>query len=214
MIKNKASVLTAMAIFLICMALYFPFPENKLSEARTVFMSFPITDSDGFVILGIIGSFLYINAIVFLVRGLKKYRIRLVLLTMFAYAAAPTMAIWLYQHTLASGIYALSYDDRSECTFESDGDGHIYATCDIELKNHSRNDVSFNLQLLDSTYDKQFPPEEFLKGSYPVTVEGKGSHTVLIEDEIDRPDLKGEFNGASSGFLRIKATDGDSERRF
>ncbi|MGX1266433.1 hypothetical protein RKD55_004237 [Rossellomorea marisflavi] len=214
MIKNKASVLTAMAIFLICMVLYFPFPENKLSEARTSFMSFPITDNDGFVTLGIVGSVLYVSAIVFLVRGLKKYRIRLVILSMFAYALAPTAAIWLYQLTLASGVYALSYDDRSECTFESEGDGHIYATCDLEWKNHSRDDVSFTLEFLDSPYDKQFPPEEFLKGSYPVTVEAKGSQTVQIEDEIERPDLKGEFNGAASGFLRIKVTDGDSERRF
>ncbi len=214
MIKNKGSFVLAIIILFICMLLFFPFPENKLNGATTSFMSFPINDQDGFNTVGIIGSILYIAAIVLLVSSLKKYRIRLVFLTMFAYALVPTAAIWLYQHTLASGIYALSYDNRSECTFESDGDGHIYAACNIELKNHSRNDVSFNLELLESTYDKQFPLEEFLKGSYPVTVKGKGSQTVLIEDEIDRPDLKDEFNGSSSGFLRIKATDGDSERRF
>ncbi|MDW4528915.1 hypothetical protein R3398_21460 [Rossellomorea marisflavi] len=93
MIKNKGSFVLAIIILFICMLLFFPFPENKLNGATTSFMSFPINDQDGFNTVGIIGSILYIAAIVLLVSSLKKYRIRLVFLTMFAYALAPTAAI-------------------------------------------------------------------------------------------------------------------------
>lgn len=53
------------------MYLYFPFPDNVMLEARSTFMSFPIRNQDGFFPLGIIGSILFIIALILLFIGIK-----------------------------------------------------------------------------------------------------------------------------------------------
>ena len=55
------------------MYLYFPFPYNVMLEARSAFMSFPIRNQDGYILLGIISSILFIIAMILLVIGMKKY---------------------------------------------------------------------------------------------------------------------------------------------
>ena len=56
MIKSKLALISSVIILGICMYLYFPFPNNEILGARSTFMSFPIRNQKGYILLGIIGS--------------------------------------------------------------------------------------------------------------------------------------------------------------
>ena len=64
MIRSKVALISSVVILGICMYLYFPFPNNVMLEARSTFMSFPIRNQEGFILLGIIGSILFIIAMI------------------------------------------------------------------------------------------------------------------------------------------------------
>src|SRR3954463_16141667 len=118
MIRSKVTLISSVVILGICMYLYFPFPNNVMLEARSTFMSFPIRNQDGFILLGIIGSILFIIAIILLFIGIKKYRFRTIVIVVIIYAILPNLLITMYQETLASGITAISYDGNGNCNFE------------------------------------------------------------------------------------------------
>ena len=89
MIRSKVALVSSVVILGICMYLYFPFPNNVMLEARSTFMSFPIRNQDGYVPLGIIGSILFIIAMILLVIGMKKYRFRTIVIAVIVYAILP-----------------------------------------------------------------------------------------------------------------------------
>lgn len=60
MIRNKKALVTAIILLGICMCLFFPFPNYQMLNARISFMSFPILKDEGYVLLGILGSVLFI----------------------------------------------------------------------------------------------------------------------------------------------------------
>ncbi|MDQ0216886.1 hypothetical protein J2S13_003384 [Oikeobacillus pervagus] len=89
MIRSKVALICSVVILGICMHLYFPFPNNVMLEARSTFMSFPIHNQDGLIPLGIIGSILFIIAMILFFIGMKKYRFRTIIIIVFAYAIYP-----------------------------------------------------------------------------------------------------------------------------
>ena len=118
MIRSKVALVSSVVILGICMYLYFPFPNNVMLEARSTFMSFPIRNQDGYVPLGIIGSILFIIAMILLVIGMKKYRFRTIVIAVIVYAILPNLLTIMYQETFARGITAISYDGNGNCNFE------------------------------------------------------------------------------------------------
>ncbi|MEW9053023.1 MAG: hypothetical protein AB2392_17815, partial [Neobacillus sp.] len=115
MIKSKLALISSVIILGICMYLYFPYPNNVMIEARSSFMSFPIRNQDGYILLGIIGSVLFLIAMILLVIGMKKYHFRTIIIVVIVYALLPNLLITMYQETLASGITAISYDGNGKC---------------------------------------------------------------------------------------------------
>ena len=93
MIRSKVALISSVVILGICMYLYFPFPNNVMLEARSTFMSFPIRNQEGFILLGIIGSILFIIAMILLVIGMKKYRFRTIIIVVIIYAVLPKFLI-------------------------------------------------------------------------------------------------------------------------
>lgn len=86
MIRSKFAVIGAIILFIICMWLFFPFPDDPLLHATTIFMSIPIMDHDGYIKAGVIGSFLFVIAMVLLMFGLKKFRLRSLIIVIFLYS--------------------------------------------------------------------------------------------------------------------------------
>ncbi|RKJ26984.1 hypothetical protein D7X33_43080, partial [Butyricicoccus sp. 1XD8-22] len=151
-IRSKVALIGSVVILGICMYLYFPFPNNVMLEARSAFISFPIRNQDGYIPLGILGSILFIIAMILLFNGMKKYRLRSILIVAIIYTILPNLLITMYHETLASGIKAISYDGNGNCNFEYVSEDLLNGECNFVLHNRSGKDVSFELEFLDSYF--------------------------------------------------------------
>lgn len=215
MIKDKRAIIGSVIILGICMYLFFPFPNDRLVGARTTFMSFPIRDQDGFVFLGIIGSILFILAMVLLFKGLKKYHFRTMIAVAIVYAVMPLFLITMYQTTLASGISAISYDGEGSCAFQAVEEGLLEGKCDLLLHNRSNETVSFELEFLDSYYfedDAQMESLMNLAGPHVITIETKQKKSIHLEELLNVKNIPNHIDSGSSYNIHIKIVDGESTR--
>ncbi|RHW43388.1 hypothetical protein D1B31_01625 [Neobacillus notoginsengisoli] len=218
MIRSKVALISSVVILGICMYLYFPFPNNVMLEARSTFMSFPIRDQDGFVLLGIIGSVLFIIAMILLVKGIKKYRFRTVVIVLIVYAVLPNLLIKVYQETLASGIMAISYDNNGECNFESVEEDLLDGECKFELYNRSNEAVSFELVFLDSFFMEDEVRMETLMnlaGPHTITIEANRKKTIHLKELLKVKGVPNHITGGTlNGGLHFKLIDGKTTRIF
>ena len=60
MIRSKLAIISSFIILAICMYLSFPFPNNVTLGAHSTFMSLPISDLNGYIWLGVVGTVLFI----------------------------------------------------------------------------------------------------------------------------------------------------------
>ncbi|MGD6801899.1 hypothetical protein [Rossellomorea aquimaris] len=215
MVKNKLALIVSGIILVICMFLYFPYPNNVMIDSRSSFMSFPIRDVDGYNPLAIIGSILFMIAMVLLVKGLEKYHFRAVILTAFAYAVLPLVLIPLYQETFARGIAAVSYDDEGTCDFESVSEVLLKGECNLNLQNRSNKPVTFEVVFMESPYlKKDIRRESLMNESGPnlVTLAPNSKESVQIEKLLDLSEISTHIDGGSTSNVHIKITDGESQR--
>lgn len=205
MIKNKVAILSSIIIFAICRSLYFPFPNNALFRARTTFMSFPISDNQGYILLGIIGSVLFVIAMVLLVKGMKKYYFRTIIIALIVYAMLPTLLITIYQETIASGINAISYNGNGQCRFEDAGKDLINGECNLVLYNRSNRAVTFELQFLDSSEDDpRFESLMNLGAPYHITIEANQKKLIHLKKVLDVSDVPKHIAGGTSNDVHVK----------
>ncbi|MEI2364609.1 hypothetical protein [Niallia circulans] len=215
MIKSKVALISSVVILGICMYLYFPFPNNVMLEARSTFMSFPIRNQDGFIPLGIIGSVLFIVAMILVFNGMKKYRLRSILIVAIIYAVLPNFLITMYQETLASGIKAISYDGNGNCNFENVGEDLLNGECNFVLHNRSGKDVSFELEFLDSYFMEDGVRMESLMnltGPYRMTIEANRKKTIHLKELLDLSDVPKHIDGGTSNGIHFKLIDGANTR--
>jgi hypothetical protein len=204
MIRSKLSLISSVVILGICMYLFFPFPNNVMLEARSIFMSFPIRNQDGFIPLGIIGSILFIIAIILLFIGMKKYRFRTIVIVVIVYAILPNILITMYQETLASGITAISYDGNGNCNFENVSEDLLNGECNFVLHNRSDKDVSFELELLDSHFMEDGVRMESLMnlaGPYNITIEANRKKSIHLKELLDLSGVPKHIDGEKSRTL-------------
>lgn len=214
MIKNKVALISSFVILGICMFLYFPFPNNVI-EARTTFMSFPIRNQDGFILLGLIGSGLFILAMTLLVISLKKYHFRAVVIVLILYAILPNLLITMYQETIASGILAVSYDGNGTCHFETVSEDLLSGECNLVLHNRSNESVSFELEFLDSyLFEDDVRKESLmnLAGPYRITIEANSKKSIHLKELLDVSDVPKHVEGGASSNIHFKIIDDEAER--
>ena len=215
MVKSKVALIGSAVILCICMSFYFPYPTNKTIDARASFMMLPIRDQDGYVVLGIIGSFLFILAMILLGIGLKKYRVRTMIIVILVYSILPTLLITMYQETLAKGIAAISYDGSGTCQFDHVSEDLLNGECSIVLHNRSSESVSFEIEFLDSF----FPEDEVrmeslmnLNGPHIFTIEGNSEETIEVKALLDLTDVPNPIGGGTSTGIHIKLIEGEDIR--
>ncbi|MCR8848000.1 hypothetical protein NQ095_06235 [Rossellomorea sp. SC111] len=215
MIKNKKYLIASCLILIICMSLYFPFPNHQMIFERMTFMSFPISDQDGYNVLAIIGSFLFIFAIVLLVKGISKYHIRTVIIVLFSYSLLPLGLVMLYQETFAEGIAAISYDGTGTCDFERVSEDELNGECHLLITNHSGDPVTFDIEFLDS----YIPDEDHRRtslmnegGPYRITVEANCEKMVEVKELLDLSDVPYHVDGGGSMNVHLRISDGEKER--
>ncbi|MEI2664170.1 hypothetical protein [Rossellomorea sp. LJF3] len=208
-------LITAGVILVICMSLYFPYPNNRTMFERVTFMSFPISDQDGYNLLAIIGSFLFIFAMILLVKGISKYHVRTVIIVLFAYTLLPLGLVTIYQETFAKGVAAISYDGKGTCDFESVSEDELNGECQLHITNHSGHPVTFEIEFLDSYIpDKAHRLTSLMNegGPYRITIEAGGEKMVEVKELLDVSDVPNHVDGGGSMNVHFKMSDGERER--
>lgn len=215
MIKSKLALFSSVIILGICMYLYFPFPNNVTLEARTTFMSFPIRNQDGYILLGITGSVLFIIAMILLVIGMKKYHFRTIIIVVIVYALLPNLLITIYQETLASGIRAVSYDGNGKCNFESVDKNILNGECNLVLHNRSNEAVSFKLEFIDSFFmedDVRMESLMNLAGPYSIAIEANRKKSIHLKELLELSNVSKHIEEGTSFNIHFKLIDGEATR--
>ncbi|MCR8852363.1 hypothetical protein [Lysinibacillus fusiformis] len=215
MIKNKVSFVTSIILLGICMCLFFPFPNYQMVNARISFMSFPILTDDGYVLLGLFGSALFILALILLVEGMKKYHLLSIGVVLITFTFLPILLMTIYQETFARGIMAISYTKNGECQFDVVSKHVLQGECHLELQNRSNEAVSFELEFLDDHLTGKGPRIESLMnvaGPYYVTIEPNRNKFIHIKELLDLSDVPNHIQGGGSSFIHIKIIDGEAAR--
>ena len=196
------------------MSLFFPFPNNVMLEARATFMSFPIRNEDGYIWLGVIGSILFIIAMVLLMKSITKYRVRTFLIAVIVYMFLPQLLITVYQETLASGIYAISYNNNGSCDFNAEGEDLLKGECNFVFQNRSNQDVTFELVFLDSSFMEEIRMESLmnLAGPYIITIEANRKKSINLIELLNVKDVSNHIQGGLSNNIHFKLIDGSAER--
>ncbi|MDE4083617.1 hypothetical protein PO902_00810 [Planococcus maritimus] len=214
MIKNKTAFVGSFIIFVICMYLFFPFPNTAMKEAQFVFMSFPIQDQEGYNLLGIIGSIMFIGAIILLFRSLEKYRFRIVFAVVIVYMFLPNLLIATYQETLANGISAISYDGNGQCNFVTLDDS-MDAECNLVLRNRSDEAVTVELEFIDSLFmeeDMRMESLMNLASPYTVTLAANSKKHIHLKELIDLSGVPDHIDSGTSFGINIKIKAGNKTR--
>ncbi|MEH7246847.1 hypothetical protein V7114_08720 [Neobacillus niacini] len=215
MIKSKFALIASVILLGICMYLYFPFPNNVMLEARSTFMSFPIRNQDGYISLGIIGSVLFVIAMILLVNGMKKYHFRTIIIVLIVYGLLPNLLISIYQETLASGITAISYDGNGKCNFESVSQDLLNGECNFVLHNRSNEDVSFELEFMDSLFMEDEVRMESLMnlaGPYSITIEANRKKSIHLKKLLELSDVPKHIEEGTSSDIHFKLMAGGTAR--
>ncbi|QPQ36626.1 hypothetical protein [Lysinibacillus sp. JNUCC-52] len=215
MIRNKIVLICSIVILGICMYLYFPFPNNDMLDAYSTFMSFPISNQDGYIVLGIIGSAMFLIAIILLVIGMKKYHFRTIVIVVIVYTFLPKFLIMTYQETLASGIMAISYDGEGQCNFENVSEDLINGECNLILHNRSNEAVTFELEFLDSYFMEDGMRMESLMnvvGPYSITIEANQEKSIYIKELLDLSGIPKHIESGTSFNVHVNLIDGETKR--
>lgn len=217
MIKNKIAIAISFILLVICMSIYFPFPNNEMIKARSSFMTFPIRNEEGYVFLGIFTSVLFVISLVLLQIGLKKYHFRTLVLVILAFALIPMALITVYQETFAEGIYAIKYDGNGNCNFDYMSEDLLNGECSLILHNRSNEAVSFQLEFLDSFFHEDGVRMESLMnvaGPYNVTLEANSKSSIYLKELLDVRGIPKHIEGGSSSNIHIKLTEGQRSRNL
>ncbi|ARF13031.1 hypothetical protein [Sporosarcina ureae] len=218
MIKNRTALISAVVLLAICMFLFFPYPNNPLIGATVTFMSFPIQADDRLVWKGLVGTLLFLIAMALLIYGLKKFYVVLAVLVLFLYALIPVYLITAYQETIASGIGAISYDQKGKCAFDTlDDNERMSGDCQLTLKNHSKKPVSFELEFLDTGFgqdEMKMVSLMNIAGPFRMTIEGNRTEFIELNEILDVSNVPDRIYSGSTSDVHFKIIEGKKERIF
>jgi uncharacterized membrane protein len=94
-IKNKKLLILSGILLIFSIALTFPYPDTYLSaRARSSIFNVPVTTMDGLNTIGILALFLLFASLSLLVKGLEKYKMRLVFATILLFMLLPNVMIF------------------------------------------------------------------------------------------------------------------------
>jgi hypothetical protein len=217
MVKNKFALIGCFVLLAIPTIIFFPFPDNDEYLTRSEFMGLPITTVEGYVPLGVAGAGLFIAAMVLLVIGLEKYRVRGVLVASLGFVLLPYSPIWLYQETFAHGIYAVSYDGEGACEFERAAEKGLNGKCELDLHNHSGEETKVEVEFIDSYFpsgEDQSRKESVMNvnGPYVIKLGANEKRSIKFEELLDLSEIPKTIDSGSFSNVQIRLKDGEESR--
>lgn len=146
--------------------------------------------AEGLITVGIVGLFLLIIGLLFLVNSLKKYRGRIGFLVFLLFIFVLGFMVSAYQETFATGVYAVFYSNEdSECSFEAKSEDTLHGACELCFMNYSNQDISFTVE---SNEDDDPPMVSLMNNNAPYKIKlgAKETKRIKIETDIDVSDIQ------------------------
>lgn len=190
------------------MILNFPFPHRyPYGEAIFMILDIPIRFSNGFHTVGITSIILFIIGLYFLVKSLKKYHGRILIMASLIIIFAPVFTVNSFQKTLSTGIYAISYSsEESKCNFEMIGEKTLHGECELPFKNYNNHDIQFSVEFYeDLAFKEDLQMVSLMNNNapYQITLESKENKRVIIKTNIDVSDMKNHIEGGKARGVNI-----------
>ena len=217
MVKNKIALSSSIVLFIVCLCLSAFIPIREKISAYLEIMSFPILNTDGFQIRGIVGAILLIFAFVLLVLSLNKFRVRTFFIAVLVYAYLPTILMTIYQETFAKGVSAISYDGNGNCEFENIKEDIMRGKCSLVLYNRGHEAVTFELVFMDSPFWEEEVRFESLMneaGPYHITIEGNTKQAITLDELINVIDIPNHIENGTANNVHIQLIDGKRVRYY
>lgn len=219
MILHKGKFYLAIAIAVFILIINFPFPNTyPFGELILDKLHIPIRFGGGFHTVGITVLILFIVSLYLLVNSICKHRIKVVLLYFLIIGFTPWIIVTLFQSTVATGIYAISYDgEESFCEFEMKGETILYGKCTLPLHNHSKEEVSFTVELIEELGFEDDLPILSLMNEAPlkeITLAAREKRTIILEREIDVSQTENHILGGEASHFPILISDKENEREL
>ncbi|WP_404328684.1 hypothetical protein [Mesobacillus maritimus] len=153
-----------------------------------------------------------------LVKGLEKYKKRLVFATILIFMLLPNVLTSFYQKTVVTDIYAINYElGSSECNFKKINNKTVNANCDFTFTNHSRDEVQFAIEFYEEHwYEESVRTVSLMNLDGPYIVELKGNETkrVNIESDIDVSGQGIQFDSASATLVNLMISSEKGKRKL
>jgi hypothetical protein len=201
------------------MALNFPFPhKNPYGEAVVLALNIPIRTVNGIHYIGWASLLLLFASLSLLGKALGKYHVRFQLLAIVASIFIPPAMASIIQKTVATGIYAISYQsDESTCEFEMKNETTLHGVCELFFENYNRGNTQFTIEFYE-----HYPFEDDLKvlslmnndAPYEVTLSGNERKRVIIETDIDVSQMENHVDGAHAREVTIIIKSGEKIRKL
>ncbi|WP_280769564.1 hypothetical protein [Salipaludibacillus daqingensis] len=204
LIQNRKKFWVGVTLLLITTVIVLPFPHNKsLGESLLLAIGIPpfsnMENYSGFHFVGIGTFILIIISLTYIARSLSKWKGRIIILTIIFMSSFPPVIVDTIQSTVASGIYAISYESgRSQCLFELEGgETEAEIECSIFLENQQNKAIDFELVFQKTRYD-DFETYARLnqEGPYYFTLSPRESRYFQFNRKVD---MSGEEVYSMSG---------------
>ncbi|MGN7311414.1 hypothetical protein ACTHQ4_09950 [Alkalicoccobacillus gibsonii] len=201
MSRNKWLLMGSVFILILLIIYRLPYPNTRFigSGSSDLFL-FNLSSRTGIQLLEWVSFILFILAIVLFIRSLSNHRAVLTVLMVIVVGWLPVKVVNLYQYTLATGVDAVSYnDEESTCTYNGRD-----TMCEVELKNHSSDEVNFQLNIYDNYQTDGFLLDEWEH----IQLKPRSTHMIEINqtssEDVDMSGYTNSFN--------IQIRDDDKER--
>ncbi|WP_407269254.1 hypothetical protein [Radiobacillus sp. PE A8.2] len=218
MIQNKKLFGIATILLLISIVVSFPyFEENPYGEEMIEAFGFSIMTVSGLNILALIGFIIFLASTYFLFISLKKYQFRSMLVAILIIVFIPSALVNLYQRTIATGIYALHYnEDQSYCEYETVDTSTMHAICELPFKNYSNKDVAFQIEFYGHYRSNGVGINSVMQHNQPydAVVHANGQRNIRIEMDITLSEEDINFDSGSSTSVPVIIKSGDNERKL
>lgn len=219
MIHSRKYLYIGFVFFIVSIILSWSFPNNPRANMKMVALNIPIKTAEGFSQVGIISVALLIVSFIFLFVALKKFRFIAVASAFIAFSILPSLIIYLYQITFASGIDAISYDEnQTNCEFTRDDyTEYLQGMCQVGLQNHSNKAVTFQVSFYENGMQIERELVETLMNTnkaHTITLAPKESRIFQINEIIDLTSINYTVDIMTTSAVKVKIQAEGKEREL
>ncbi|MBP1947535.1 hypothetical protein [Virgibacillus litoralis] len=216
-LKNKKLFYLALFLFLVYIIMSIPFLYESYPEANLFLWGIPMTSWNVINYVGIIALTLLVVSLYLISKSLNKYQGRILLIAILLSAIFPQFLANTYQKTIASGGYAISYEQElSECEITKTNNRTLLGECEIILMNHSNGEVELSMEFIDKYNKDEHSLIEIVNNDapYELILQGNERKRLEIRTNVNISKLENPVNGGSMTSMNIIIKSDGVERKL